>query len=326
VVVKKKVTNLPYLSSNLSEDDTLAIIREDSPVFRSALPDFWGGNKQADTYPLVVPLRRKDGRDASQWPRQRLSKDWMLFVRDLNSHGPLDPNGKPDAVNVVFKVEAGWINAAGDPNQQIDPWQIEYMSEDEMPKPEFIVSSGTVVKVLERTSTGIRIDAFDITDPPPSVQDVNHTTAGTRILHFMAGHKNGYYVNISSGSKIGTAQEVYFPVIAPGPAWIPFKDKYCSMRVEFFPRLPKTVITNASLAVRDVPSVYDSTVIEYIKPWTSVTVTRYYPCPTGVWGKIQNGWIALQYLPYKGYSTPKYYTSWRLSGIPNLRPRYTQST
>jgi hypothetical protein len=316
LVFKKKVTlsGVPYLSLNLPTDTTFAVIREDSPTFRAGLDDFWGGEAQADTYPLVVPLRTRDGADATQHPKRRLSKEWFLFVRDLNSYDM-------DAVSIIFKVEAGWINGLSDPRQQIDPWQIENMDDDEMPKPEFIVSSGTVVNVLERTGSGVRIDAFDITDKPPLASEVDHETASTRIVHFMSGHKNGYYTNISSGSISGMAKDVYFPVMAPGEAWVPFKDRFSQNRIEFFPKLPQIVLLNQTLTVRVSPDIYAESV-GYIQTGHTATITQYYPCPTGVWGRVVDGWIAIQYLPYKGYSAAKYFTNWRLESIPPLRPKH----
>jgi len=314
VVFKKKVTDVavPYLSLNLPNDSEFAVIREDEPVFRSALDDFWGGNNQADTYPLVVPLRRSGVKDSPQYSRQRLSRDWFLFVRDqLNKH-------HIQAVNIIFKVEAGWING----QDQIDPWDIEQLPEDELPKPEFIVSSGSVVRVLERNHIGVSIDTFNISDPAPP-KDVTFENAGTRIIHFMAGHKGGYYVNITSGSTDNRSYDTYFPLIAPGEAWIHFKDKFCSNRVEFLPALPRVVTTNSALAVREYPSVLLDNVIEYLPPGKTITIHRYFPSPTGLWGEVVNGWIALQYLPYEGYSVAKYFTDWNVSGIPALRPSYS---
>jgi len=308
---------------NLPDDSDLAVIREDLPVMRSSLDDFWGGHAQADTYPLVVPLRIKDGADATQHPRRRLSKEWMLFVRDLNSHEPMDPDGNPDAVNVIFKVEAGWINEAGDPTQQIDPWQIENLPEEEMPKPEFIVSSGTVVRILERTGTGVLLDTFRTTDTPPNATEVNHMTAATRIVHFMAGHRDGYYVNISSGARTGIAQDVYFPLIAPDDAWVPFKDKYCTNRIEFLPSVPRTVTTVERLSVRSFPDVENGSQLDVLDPYKTVTIDKYYPCHTGIWARTVGGWIALQYLPSPGFNIAFYYTDWTLESMPPIRPRHT---
>lgn len=315
MVVKKKVTSgFPYLSKNLSGDSNLVLIREDSPIFRAGLPDFWGGNKQADTYPLVVPIKPKDSDTASQYPRQKLSKAWMLFVRDLNTYGG------DRAVDIIFKVDAGWINSSGDSTQQIDPWAIEKLSEQDMPKPEFIVSSGSIVKIKERTAKGVLLDAFNISDDPPPASEVNFATAAGRIIHFMAGHKDGYYVNISSGSPDGIAYDTYYPLIAPGDAWITFNDRFCEDRVEFLPKLPMVVQLNQTLTLRKEPDI-NAEGLGYIKAWTSVEISRYFPSYTGVWGETSGGWIAIQYLPYPGYSSPKYFTSWRLNGIPALRPK-----
>lgn len=294
---------------NLPDDSTFVFIREDSPTFRAGLPDFWGGEGQASTYPSVVALRRAGVASATQYPRQRLSKEWMLYVRDtLNAH-------HTQAVNIIFKVEAGWING----QEQIDPWKLESMPEDQMPKPEFIISSGSFATIKERNSVGVLIDTFKMTDHPDD--SVNFENAGTRIVHFMAGHKDGYYVNITSGSTDGLAYDTYFPLIAPGDAWVHFKDNYCDNRIEFLPSLPRAVRTNASLSVREYPSVMLDNVIDKIPAWNTVTIDKYFPSPTGVWGRTQNGWIALMYQPFKGFSSVSYYTDWNLAGLPALRPK-----
>ena len=297
---------------NLPDDSEFVLIREDSPTFRAGLDDFWGGASQSSTYPSVVPLRRSGNASATQWPRQRLSKEWHLFVRDqLNKHNT-------QAVNIIYKVEAGWING----QDQVDQWKLDLLEEYQMPKPEFITSSGNIARILERNSVGVRLDTFNINDPAPIDPLVSFDTAATRIVHFMAGHKDGYYVNISSGSTDGLAYDTYFPLIAPGEAWVHFKDNFTDNRIEFLPSLPRTVKTNASLAVRSEPTVFETNVIEFLAPGKTVTVTQYYPSATGVWGKTVNGWIALQYLPYTGQSNANYFTDWKLSGIPALRPKH----
>jgi hypothetical protein len=242
----------------------------------------------------------------------------MLFVRGLNLHQQTYP------VDVIFKVEAGWINGLKDPAQQIDPWNIEEMDEDEMPKPDFTTTSGSIHRIVNRTGTAVQLDTFLLEDKPPfDPATFNNETAGAYIVHMMAGHKSGFYVNISAGSPDGKAHEVYYPLICPGPAWVHMKDDYCDNRVEFLPSLPRVVRTNSTLTIREEPSVY-SEGLGYVYAGQTARIVKYYPSPTGVWGEVEGGgWIAIQYLPYKGFSDSFYYTDWYLTSLPALRPRHT---
>ena len=72
---------------------------------------------------------------------------------------------------------------------QIDPWGLESMAEEDMPKPEFIISSGSFATIKDRNSVGVLIDTFKLTDHPSN--EANFENAGTRIVHFMAGGLRG---------------------------------------------------------------------------------------------------------------------------------------
>jgi len=297
VVAKKKITSggHPWLVRNLGSTTRYAYMLPDSPHSRCADPDFWGGHNQSDTYPSIVALRRSANPSATQWPRQRLSKDWMIFVRE--------------------------INAAGDPDQQIDPWKIENMAADEMPKPEFITTSGNLHVVIEQTHNAIRLQSFGLAAIPPDPAEFNFANAAAHVVHMMATHKDDFFALISSGS--GHARDVYFPLMCPGSAWVHKSDDYCPHRYEILPTLPLTVTITArdGLSIREMPNEKAPS-LGAIANGKTANVLRYYPDFTtgGIWGEISGGYIALQSVPHRGWSSAYYHTTFRLDAIPALRP------
>lgn len=319
-MAKKKVTGHPWLVKNLGEKTRYAYILPDAPHSRCADPDFWGGAGQSSTYPSIVALRRSPLPNATQWPRQRLSPEWMIYVREINAQNDLH------AVTNIFNVESGYFNEAGDPTQQIDPWQIENMPPEEMPKPEFITTSGNIHVVSEIRHTAIKIKTFGLADTPPDPAEFNHATSPPYVVHMMATHKDDYFTLISSGS--GHARDVYFPAMCPGDAWVLRADNYCGQRYELLPVLPLvvTVTSDVGLTVRATPSE-TGTPVGSVRPDHSVKITRYHPdfSTGGIWGQVRDGYVCIQHvkhMPYPSYPAAFYYTDFRLSAIPALRPRH----
>jgi len=157
-------------------------------------------------------------------------------------------------------------------------------------------------------------------DDQPSADDKNYETNPEQI--------HSYCCITKKGDKWVTPPNhgpIYWPLVCDEPLYIKLKE------LEEFPHLPQEVkVTEPKLKVYSEPKD-DGTPVAELAVNQKVTVLEYAPRGSHVWGKIDKGWILLEYYSevetyeqdnktrkwshyYTG--TMHYYTSWKMTTEP----------
>jgi hypothetical protein len=264
------------------------------PLPRMLQPGWsWGGAHQSSTYPATVPGMRENLN--SQVPRKRWPKDLVLFYRDLNYFN----------LEYAFRVTNGNINNS-DPSQQIDPAELDTLTE--MPKFEVLTYVGNTHVIKEITDKGVALQTLDFDATYYDSYKVNYKTS-VYVAKFSAIRADGLLFNM-----FDPPDDNYMPLVSYDVFFIPFE------RAELYPPLGDVIVTSGSgLNIRDLPGI-EGEKVGALPYGTRVTLKRYFPTMGNVWGRIEDGWIALRYQPYPGYQTYYEPTTWKLETAPPPRP------
>jgi len=296
----KPAHSSPYLTANLPTDTRWAVLKTDNyngnPCPRMNQPHWtWGGGNPASTYPETVVLRDPDG---WKYAARAIPEPIMDYVINLNHYN------NDNAVDILLNPGSGWINKV---------------------HPEFLLTGGSWVVVLEETTSDIRIQTLPWDWIPEDPTVFNHRTAHPFINHFIAIHEDGYRVDISSGGN-GHAESILTPNLCPGEAWIEKTDKWATVRVWFPPEVPFIVECQSNMLIRETPG---GKIIGSAPSGSLVNIAQYYPTDDGVWGSVDNctvecGWLNLQHLSYPGDKIADYFTTWYPPDMtpPPPRPTY----
>lgn len=257
---------------------------------RMADPDWsWGGANQADWYPQTVPLwvspRSGDG-------RVPYTREWLEYLRDL----------QPDLASAVWitKIAAGLFNRVG--NVAIPITDLDEL--EQAPVAESISTGGNVVKVLETKNGSARIEMLFLNSRPPNPDVINYETTPWLVFKF---------TSISTDGRLGNANglDVYFPNLSKQAKgyWVDMK------RIEMFPNLPRCIAAKQDLRILSAPAGLVKHVGS-LSQGQQVTLLEYLPQGSDVWGRIEQGWIRLEYLNLAG--EPVYTTSWDMDTRPPI--------
>jgi len=253
---------------------------------RMADPD-WPRGFYYDWYPETVKLTTgpKSGDGAFNYTRE-----WLEYLRDVQ------PNSS--TATWITRVAAGLFNAG---NEFIPIHQLDQLKNE--PVAESISSGGNVVKILEIKNGSARIEMLYLHKDPPDVSDVNYQNKPWLVTKF---------TSVSINGQLGNAGgiDVYFPNVAKVKKgyWVELK------RVELFPALPFCAVVESSLNAHSSPSIFAS-VTGSVSVAQSVYILEYLPQGSDVWGRIDGGWIILEYL---NDGVPIYPTSWEMATRPPI--------
>jgi hypothetical protein len=254
---------------------------------RMADPD-WNSGFYYDWYPETVKLTTgpKSGDGAFNYTRE-----WLEYLRELQ------PNDL--AATWIARVAAGLFNAR---NEFIPILNLDQL--ENQPIAESISSGGNVIKILEIKNGSARIEMLYLQKGPPNVSDVNYETKPWLVTKF---------TSVSLDGQLGNAGgiDVYFPNIAKVKKgyWVTMK------RVELFPPVPFCGVVEGTLNVHTAPSIFAS-VTGRVTDGDAITIREYLPQGSDVWGRIDEGWILIEYLSRVGL--PVYPTSWEMETRPPL--------
>jgi len=249
-------------------------------------PD-WPSGFYYDWYPETVKLTTgpKSGDGAFNYTRQ-----WLQYLRNLQ------PNDY--AATWISRVAAGLFNSR---NGFIPILQLDRLKDQ--PVAESISSGGNVVKVLEIKNGSARIEMLYLHKGPPDASNVNYQTKPWLVTKF---------TSVSLDGQLGNAGgiDVYFPNVAKVKKgyWIQLK------RIELFPALPFCAVVEGALNMHSSPSIFAS-VTGSVSSGQSVTIREYLPQGSDVWGRIDGGWILLEYL---NDGVPIYSTTWEMETRPPI--------
>lgn len=250
----------------------------------------WGGGNQADWYPETVPLTTgpNSGDGSIQY-----TKAWLQFLRKLQ------PND--NAAVWITTLAYGLFNRQ--PNEEKIPI-LDLDELEEKPVAEGISTGGNVVMVLEVKNGGARLEMLTLKGGPPGTGKVNYQLTPWLISKF---------TSISTSGEIGNANglDVYFPLIAKNAKgnWVQVK------RIEWFPSLPRCVTPKGSLSILSAPNGLNKNVGS-LGAGQTATLLEYMPQGSSVWGRIEQGWILLEYLDRAGQ--PVYTTDWSMQTRPPI--------
>lgn len=230
--------------------------------------------------PETVPLFTSAGARGAK-DDLRFNSGWLEYLKGLNSEA---------AYKFIMWPPAGWFNK----NKNADTLSF----------------GGNIVQVKEIIKGSSHVETLELDDNPPNPRHINFETRPDLVHKFTVITRQGNVINPGDGI------DVYTFVIARKPMYIPMN------RLEFFPRLPVDVTIKATtvpwLLVKDAPGSTGK-VVGRMLPLQKFTVHEYAPRGTYVWGRTDNGWIALCWYPRVG--TLRYYTSWQMKTIPPLPPK-----
>lgn len=253
---------------------------------RMADPE-WPRGFYLNWYPETVQLwtrpRSGDG-------RLTYNKEWLEFLRELQ------PNDY--AAVWIAEIAAGLFNKG---NQTIPIMDLSQLKQE--PVAESISSGGNVVKFLEFKNGSGRIEMLYFRRQPPEVSNVNYQTKPWLVTKF---------TSVSIDGQLGNAGgiDVYFPNLAKqkNGYWVDLK------RVELFPALPYCAVVEGALNVHTAPAIFAS-VTGSVSAGQPVTIREYLPQGSNVWGRIDQGWILLEYL---NDGLPVYPTTWEMETRPPI--------
>jgi hypothetical protein len=210
-----------------------------------------------------------------------LGPAWESYLRAINTQRGFD---------YIMVPAAGWFN------------------QDD--KADSLAFGGNIVRVEEVVNGYARVTAFHSQGSPPDPTLLNFKTAPWLVHKFTVVTRIGNIINAGSGL------DVYIFLIGRGPLYVPVE------RLEFFPALPVTVTINPWASpwvnIREAPDT-SSEVVAGLFPGRSATIYEYAPRGENVWGRTDQGWIALCWYPVARYI--RYYTSWKLQTIPPVPPK-----
>ncbi|MBX3047794.1 MAG: hypothetical protein KIT46_07810 [Anaerolineales bacterium] len=255
---------------------------------RMAAPD-WPSGFHYDWYPQTVQLlvnpKSGDGRFA-------YTRAWLQYLRDL----------QPDDATAVWiaRIAAGLFNRNG--NVPIPILNLEQLKQE--PVAESISSGGNVVRILETRNGSGRIEMIYFKDTPPEAEYMNYQNFPWLVTKF---------TSVSMDGDLGNAGgiDVYFPNLSKQKEgyWVDLK------RVEFFPQLPY-----CATAKRDLQVLNDTNglakQLATLAAGQSFSIREYLPQGSDVWGRIDEGWVLLQYLNAAGQ--PVYTTDWQMDTRPPI--------
>lgn len=249
----------------------------------------WPRGFYLDWYPETVQLwtgpRSGDGRVS-------YTREWLEYLRDLQ------PN--LSAVVWLTEIAAGLFNRAG--NVPIPVLNLDQLEQE--PVAESISSGGNVVKVLETKNGSARIEMIYVNSEPPDPEDINYQTTPWLVSKF---------TSVSIDGQLGNAGgiDVYFPNLAKQAKgyWVDMK------RIELFPKLPQCITAKRDLRIISSP-VGLAKNVGTLSSGQVVTLLEYLPQGSDVWGRIDQGWILLEYLNQGG--VPVYTTSWDMDTRPPI--------
>lgn len=249
----------------------------------------WLSTNHYDWYPETVPLwlTPKGGNG-----RLTYSIPWLQYLRAIQ------PN---DAAAVwIARIAAGLFNRWNGFIPILDLDQLE-----ELPRAEGISSGGNVVSVLEAKSGSARIGMLYVGDGSPDFRQINYQNTPWLVTKFSA---------VSIDGQLGNPGgiDVYFPNLSKqeGGYWVELQ------RIEMFPSLPFPAVIEQQVVVREKPSISAESIGE-LNPSKKVVIREYLPQGGDVWGRIDEGWIVLQYQIH-GY--PVFNTSWEMETRPPINP------
>ncbi len=248
----------------------------------------WPNGYYLNWYPETVQLwtgpHSGDGRIA-------YSKDWLEYLRDLQTS---------DAAAVwLTTVAAGLFNRVN-----VSPVPILNL-ENLMGQPvaESISSGGNVVKVLEVKNGSARIEMVYFRKGAQDPSVLNYQNKPWLVTKF---------TSVSRDGQLGNAGgiDVYFPNLAKDRKgyWVDVR------RIEMFPQTPYCAVTVTGRAILSAPRTGGQ--VGAIASGQPITIREYLPQGSNVWGRIDGGWILLEYLADDG--TPVYSTSWTMRTRPPI--------
>ncbi len=253
---------------------------------RMANPD-WPNGFYYDWYPETVKLTTgpRSGDGAFNY-----SRPWLEYLRDLQ------PNNY--AAIWIARVAAGLFNSR---NVFIPILDLDKLKKE--PVAESISSGGNVVRILEIKNGSARIEMLYLHKGPPDVSNVNYQTKPWLVTKF---------TSVSIDGQLGNAGgiDVYFPNVAKVKKgyWVELK------RVELFPPLPFCAEVEGALNTHSEPAIFAS-VTGSVGSGQQVTILEYMPQGSNVWGRIDGGWILLEYLRD---GVPVYPTTWEMQTRPPI--------
>jgi hypothetical protein len=101
---------------------------------------------------------------------------------------------------------------------------------------------------------------------------------------------------------------IYWPLVSSNTVWIPMD------RIEPFPILPMDVTVKVEQEIRQEPGKDGKLTGETLSKGQTVTITKYQPMGSQVWGRLPGGrWIALFMYQKTG---PTYFTTWSMETLP----------
>lgn len=253
---------------------------------RIAAPD-WPKTFYLRWYPETVKLSvgPKSGESRLVYSRQ-----WLEFLRDVQ------PND--NAAVWITRVAAGLFNK-GNPTIPI----LDLDSFTGTAVAESISAGGNVMKVLQVKNGSARLEMFYFRNAPPDPENVNYQTQPWLITKLTA---------VSIDGQLGNAGgiDVYFPNLARNRQgyWVDVH------RIEMFPQTPFCAVALTSRTALSEPRTgYQVGSVSSGQP---ITIREYMPQASNVWGRIDQGWILLEYLDDKG--VPVYTTTWSMETRPPI--------
>lgn len=253
---------------------------------RMADPE-WNRGFYLDWYPETVKLWSAPSGGEGSVP---YSKEWLQYLREL----------QPNDYSAVWiaEVAAGLFNRG---NQSIPILNLSQLLKE--PVAAGVSSGGNVVKILEFESGSGRIEMLFARSQPPDVIEVNYRTKPWLITKF---------TSVSIDGQLGNAGgiDVFFPNLSKltDGYWVELK------RVELFPALPYCAVVKDALVIHTAPAIF-SRAVGKVVAGDQVTVREYLPQGSNVWGRIDEGWILLEYL---SRGVPIYPTTWEMETRPPI--------
>ncbi len=248
-------------------------------------PD-WPNGFYFNWYPETVQLFTNPRSGEGQVP---YSKEWLEYLRDLQ------PND--EAAVWLARVAAGLFNKGNDFISILD---LESLKDE--PVAVGISSGGNVVKVLETKNGSARIDTVYFRRDPPDPSVLNYQSKPWLVTKF---------TSVSRDGELGNAGgiDVYFPILTNQRKgyWVELR------RVEMFPQTPYCAVTVSSRAVLTEPRT--GAQVATIAAGQAITIREYLPQGSNVWGRIDEGWILIEYL---SDGVPVYPTSWAMNTRPPI--------
>ena len=250
----------------------------------------WPRGFYYDWYPETVPLwltpKGGDGRVIYSIP-------WLEYLRAIQ------PNN--EAAVWITRVAAGLFNRG---NEFIPILNLDQL--EELPIAEGISSGGNVVSVLQIKSGSARIGMLYAGNSPPDFRQINYEKTPWLVTKFTA---------VSIDGQLGNPGgiDVYFPNLAKLESgyWVDLD------RVEMFSALPFSAVIKRQVVVREEPSTRAESIRE-LSPNKEIVIREYLPQGGNVWGRIDEGWIMLQY-QINGF--PIFNTTWVMETRPPINPK-----